>query len=123
MLNGKMSGSVTKDFILLNQITELMQNKWRVMLRHSRGGGGCKMGCDSGDIFSNLQHLSIFGCQCQCIRQRGVICPHHFCTDATGMKVMGAAALADPYAMALGSQRSCCISLLSRVAVARIDSE
>lgn len=37
------------------------------------------------------------------------------------MKVMGAAALADPYAMALG--RRCCISLLSRVAVARIASE
>lgn len=37
-LNGKMSGSVTKEFILLNQITELMQNKWFVMLRHSQGG-------------------------------------------------------------------------------------
>lgn len=29
---------MTKEFILLNQITELMQNKWRVMLRHSQGG-------------------------------------------------------------------------------------
>lgn len=81
--------------MLLNQITELMQNKWRVMLRHGRAGD-VKWDVIAG-TFSVI--CSIFGCQCQCIRQVGVICPHHFCTDATEMKVMGAAALADPYAM------------------------
>lgn len=32
-----MSGSVTRDFMLFNRITELMRSKWRVLLRHSAG--------------------------------------------------------------------------------------
>lgn len=51
------------------------------------------------------------------------MCLHQFCTDVSEMKVLGAAALADFYAIAFKSQRSCRNLLLSRVAVARIDSK
>lgn len=98
-----------------------MSDKRVPAVQPHHSGPGCNVGCDSGSIFSYLQHLSIFDCQCQCIRQRGVMCLHQFCTDVSEIKVLCASALADFYAMAL--ERSCCPLLLSHVAVARIDSK
>lgn len=69
---------LTRKFMLFNRITAVQDATWDVI----------------AGTFSVICNISAsFDCQCQCIRQRGVMCLHQFCTDVSEMKVLGCSCL------------------------------